>query len=130
MKGEYNPELKKKKKKGKKKKVNPQEKCVLHRHFPFNYTTGSSLSFLLRLLGWWERKSDKSVRKEDKIVILKNLFNPKEFEVPVMMDWVLFLLVTCVASLPCLPRLILPLSLTSGTTSNRNVRSLAQSRKS
>ena len=95
MKGEYNPDLKKKKKKGKKKKANPQEKCVLnvcvcvlHRHH-FHATpqlTGNSRSFFLRLLGWWERQSDKSVRKEDKIVILKNLFDPKEFEVPMTMD--------------------------------------------
>ncbi|XP_065906906.1 17S U2 SnRNP complex component HTATSF1-like [Dysidea avara] len=60
VKGDYNPELKKKKKKGKKKKVNVQEK----------------------LLDWRERREHVGPKRmaSDKVVVLKHVFDPKEFE--------------------------------------------------
>ena len=91
QKGDYNPNLKRKKKK---KKKAGQEKCVL------SYVVDNmshvlsksvpllvlSLSFSLpplhRLLDWRERRMDGPKRmKNERIIVFKHLFDPKEFEV-------------------------------------------------
>lgn len=63
VKGEYDPSLKKKKKNNKKKKKNPQEK----------------------LLNWKPEKTFHQRKRNEQVVIIKHMFEPKEFEVDAML---------------------------------------------